>query len=230
MSRRSWKRLAGCIVIDCLAAAAQDYRAGAAAVDHVRAVAIEDRRGFRAIFAETDFPITRAVSDFVAAQLVRAYELDRAGIVIAGTGDAAEEPAAILGAIERAIGGLSPANLSFSNAISVRTSGGACLAIFYPIRLSGCRDGARLTGPIRAAFQMIDLPHPLQGRDQAAPSYPVQAIAIGRTTILALGGAVAAGRHDSAGRMVVQHANDTTDGPPGPPVDEAVANVLKRVR
>ena len=72
MSTRFWRRLAGCIAISVsLSAAAPEYRAGAAAVDHVRAVVVEDRRGARAVFAEADFPITRATSDFVAVQLVK---------------------------------------------------------------------------------------------------------------------------------------------------------------
>lgn len=225
MSTRFWRRLAGCIAISSLAAAAPEYRAGAAAVGHVRAVVVEDRRGARAVFAEADFPIARATSDFVAVQLVKAYGLDRATIVISGTGTEPEEPAAILAAVERALGALQPA--AISGAISIRSATGACIATLYPIRLSGCRDGPSVSGPIRAAFQMVDLPHPLQTREAAAPSYPVQAVAIGKTTILALGGAVPAGKY--AG-IVVSNANDTGSMPNEPRVEAAVANVLKRVR
>jgi hypothetical protein len=198
-----------------------------AAVDHVRAVVVEDRRGARAVFAEADFPITRATSDFVAVQLVKAYDLDRATIVISGKGDAPEEPAAILAAVERAIGNLLPANLSLAGAISVRAADGACLATLYPVRLSGCTAGQSLSGPIRGAFQMIDLPHPLQTRDETPPAYPVQAVAIGRATLLALGGEVPAGRFSG---LVVPNANDTTAYPNEPRVEAAVASVLKRVR
>jgi hypothetical protein len=228
MSRRFWRRLAGCIAISAgLARAAPEYRAGAAATDHVRAIVVEDRRGARAVFAEADFPITRATSDFVAVQLVKTYDFDRAAIVISGTGSSEEEPAAILTAVERALGSLQPANLSLAGAIPVRTADGACLATLYPVRLSGCGGGQSLSGPIRGAFQMVDLPHPLQTRDASSPAYPVQAVAIGKATILALGGEVPPGRF--AG-IVVPHANDTTPMPNEPRVEAAVANVLKRVR
>ena len=191
----------------------------------MRAVVVEDRRGARAVFVEADFPITRATSDFVAVQLVKEYELDRATIVISGKGDAPEEPAAILTAVERALGSLQPA--AVSGEISIRSATGACLATLYPIRLTGCRDGQPLTGPIRGAFQMIDLPHALQTRDQAPPAYPVQAVAVGKATILALGGEVPPGKFSG---MVVPNANDTTAYPNQPAVEAAVANVLKRVR
>ena len=228
MSRRFWRRLAGCIAISCsLHAATPEYRAGAAAADHVRAVVIEDRRGARAIFAEAEFPITRSVSDFVAIQLVKAHELDRAAVVLSGTGDAAGEPAAILDVIEEALSKLNPAILTFSGVISVRTSAGACLATLYPVQLSGCREGEAVRGNIRAAFQMVDLPHPLQTRDAGAPAYPVQAVAIGKSTILALGGEVPAGRYPG---IVVAHANDTMPLPDIPRIEAAIANVLKRVR
>jgi hypothetical protein len=74
---------------------------------------------------------------------------------------------------------------------------------------------------------MVDLPHPLQTREAPAPTYPVQAVAIGKATILALAGAVPAGRY--AG-IVVPHANDTAPLPEEARVEAAVANVLKRVR
>ena len=228
MSTKFWRRLAGCIAISVsLAAAAPEYRAGAAAVDQVRAVVVEDRRGARAVFAEADFPITRATSDFVAVQLVKAYDLDRAAIVLGGKGDAIEEPAAILTAVERALASLQPANLSLAGAISIRTADGACLATLYPIRLSGCGGGQSLSGPIRGAFQMVDLPHPLQPREATTPAYPVQAVAIGRATVLALSGEVPAGKYSG---IVVPHANDTMPMPNNPVVEAAVANVLRRVR
>lgn len=228
MPTKSWRRLAGCIVTSaCLAAAAPEFRAGAAAVDRVRAVVIEDRRGARAVFAEADFPITRATSDFVAVQLVKQYELDRAAIVLSGKGDAPEEPASIFTAVERALASLNPVTLSQSGGISIRTSTGACLATLYPVQLSGCREGSNVSGPIRAAFQMVDLPHPLLNRNEPAPSYPVQAVAIGKLTILALGGDVPAGRFPG---IVVANANDTAPYPAVPVVEAAVANVLKRVR
>jgi hypothetical protein len=227
MSRRFWKRLAGCIAISgSLAAATPEYRAGAAATDHVRAVVVEDRRGARAVFAEADFPITRAVSDFVAVQLLKSYGLDRAAIAISGTGSAAEEPAAILSAIGRALGALQPA--AISGAISIRSATGSCIATLYPIRLDGCRNGRAVSGTIRAAFRMIDLPHPLQRRDTAPRAYPIQAVAIGKVTLLALSGEVPAGAHGAT--IVVGHANATEPYPGAPAIGSAIDALLAKVR
>lgn len=227
MSRRFWTRLAGSIAISAgLTAAAPEYRAGAAAVDHARAVVVEDRRGVRAVFAEADFPVTLAVSDFVSAQLVKSYGLDRAAIVISGKGSEPEEPAAILSAVERALGALQPAEVS--EGVSIRTGAGACLATLYPIRLDGCRDGRGVSGPIRAAFSIVDLPHPLQTRDAVPRAYPVQALALGKVTILALPGDPPAGSY--AAKIVVSHANATEPFPGEPAVSAAIAAVLAKVR
>jgi hypothetical protein len=158
---------------------------------------------------------------------VKAHQLDRAAIVLSGTGDAAIEPTSILEVIEHALSNLNPATLTYAGVVSVRTAAGACLATLYPVQLSGCREGEAVRGNIRAAFQMVDLPHPLQTRDAATPAYPVQAVAVGKSTILALGGEVPAGRYPG---IVVAHANDTMPLPDVPIVEAAVANVLKRVR
>jgi hypothetical protein len=227
MWRKFSKRLAGCIVISgSLAAATPEYRAGAAATDHVRAVVVEDRRGARAVFAEADFPISRAVSDLVAVQLVKSYGLDRAAIVISGTGDAQEQPAAIHAAIERALRALQPA--AISGAISIRSATGSCIATLYPIRLDGCRDGRAVSGPIRAAFRMLDLPHSLQRRDSVPRAYPIQALALGKITILALSGEVPAGAHTAT--IVVGHANDTEPYPGAPAIGSAIDAILAKVR
>jgi len=210
-------------------AAQPEYRAGAAASGHVTAVVLEDRRGARAIFAETDFPITRAVSDFVAVQLVKRYEVDRAAIVISGAGPATPDPIAVIAAIEQAIARVDDASLSFAGAISVKHADGTCVATLYPIQLQGCRSGDPVHGPIRAAFHMIDVPHPLQSREAQAAAYPVQAVAIGKPVILALGGDVPTARYQAPFRIVVPHANDTAPVPANV-IDAAVANVLKRVR
>jgi hypothetical protein len=74
---------------------------------------------------------------------------------------------------------------------------------------------------------MIDLPHPLQTREQTSPSYPVQAVGIGKAIILALGGEIPAGKFPG---IVVQNATDTAPYPNDPQVERAIANVLKRVR
>jgi hypothetical protein len=212
-----------------MAAAPPEFRAGAAASEHVRAVVLEDRRGFRAVFAEADFAIPRAVSDLVAVQLIKAYDIDRAGVTISGTGSGATDAGAIFGVIERAIAKIEPATVSFAGVISIRASDGACVAALYPVRLDGCRDGAAVHGTIRTAFQMVDVPHGLQTRGEWSRVYPVQAVAIGRSvTVLALGGSVPVGRFAAAGRVVVPFANDVGMIPEG--IEGAVFGVLRRVR
>jgi len=105
MSIKFWRRLAGCIAIECCLTAAPkpEYLAGAARLEHARVVVLEDRRGFRALFAEADFPVTRGMADFIAVQLVKLAGMDRAGIVIGGTGSALPEPGEIVAAAANAL-------------------------------------------------------------------------------------------------------------------------------
>ncbi len=214
-----------------MAAAPPEYRAGSAGSQHVRAVVVEDRRGYRAVFAEADSAITRAASDFVAAQLVKRYEMDRAAIVISGGAAGAADPAEILGTIEQALGRLQAATLAISDVISLRGPGGVCVASLHPVRIDGCREGAPVHGTIRAAFRMIDVPHVLQGREALSRAYPVQAVAVGRqATVLALGGKAPVERFAAVGRIVVPFANDDGPWPESARVDAAVAGVLKSVR
>ena len=230
MSIKSWRRLAGYIAIECLTAAQPEYRAGAAASGHVRAVVLEDRRGFRAVFAESDFAISRAVSDFVAVQLVKRFDLDRAAIVISGTATGVANPVDLVAAIEDAMAKLDRAGVAFSGAFSIRTPDGACIATLYPISLDGCRNATAVHGPIRAAFQMIDVPHPLQTREGAVHAYPIQAVAIGKPVVLALGGPMPPERYSSPGRIVVPNANDNTPMPDESLVAAGIANVLRWLR
>src|SRR5258706_9187411 len=101
MPKRSLRRLAGCIGIELLLALASavpawpadlDYRAGTGYTDHVKAVAIEDRRGERIVFVEADFTITHQIADFAAVQLAKAYGLDRPSVVFRGTGGSSAHP------------------------------------------------------------------------------------------------------------------------------------------
>jgi len=192
---------------------------------------LEDRRGFRAVFAEADFPVTRDMADFVAVQLVKIAGFERSGVVISGSGPALPESVELVAAAAKALRNLAPATVSFDGVVSVRTGDGDCLATFYPVRFDGCRDGAAAHGPIRAAFEMVDVPHGLQTRGAVAPGYPVQAVAIGKAaTVLALGGAVPEGRFAAAARIVVERANDAVATAPDDLVEKAVASVLRRVR
>src|ERR1035441_7853829 len=86
MRKRSSRKLAGCIAIELALAMAAgfaaDYRAGAAASGSARALVLEDARGTRAVFTQTEFPITQALADFAAAQLLRSLDLERSGLLL----------------------------------------------------------------------------------------------------------------------------------------------------
>src|ERR1039457_7053706 len=86
MRKRSSRKLAGCIAIELALALtagfAADYRAGAAASGSARALVLEDARGTRAVFTQTEFPITQALADFAAAQLLRSLDLERSGLLL----------------------------------------------------------------------------------------------------------------------------------------------------
>ena len=71
MRKRSSRRLAGCIAIECALAAAGwsgDFKAGAAAAPTARALVLEDAHGNRAVFAQAEFRITQALADFAAGR------------------------------------------------------------------------------------------------------------------------------------------------------------------
>jgi hypothetical protein len=228
MSKRFWIRLAGCIVIECLPAAGPDFQAGIGAVEHVRAVALEDNRGNRAVFAEADFPVPRAVADFVAAKLAKEYELDRASLMIYGKAGV-DRPAgreALVTAITAALGSLEPARVRYDGVtVSITALDGKCAGA---LPAGNCAGGARVRPPIRAAFQMIEAQHGLQIRGEVRDVYPVQAIALGKeVTILGLGGDA---RYPiTKGLVVVPYANDTAPPPPGAVLEAAVRRVLARV-
>ena len=89
MRKRSSRKLAGCIVIELFLAAAGfagDYRAGAAAEGSARALVLEDARGNRAVFTQTEFRISQALADFVAARLLISLDLERPGILFHWSG------------------------------------------------------------------------------------------------------------------------------------------------
>src|SRR5664279_5002894 len=115
MRKRSSRKLAGCIVIElalATAGSATDYRAGAAASGSARALVLEDTRGNRAVFTQTEFPITQAVADFVAAQLLRSLDLERPGLLLhwSGIGARPEQPEDLLAAISAAVTAEEPAD------------------------------------------------------------------------------------------------------------------------
>jgi hypothetical protein len=232
MSRRFWKRLAGCTAISCCAAiswtvpASPEYKAGVAVEGPVKALVLEDRRGNRAVFTEAGFPITRALSDFIAAQLVKEHNLDRAAIVLRGTGDAAPQPEAVAAAVASALHNLDRAAATFDGAvISIRTPDGACL---FAIPSGTCAEGRPVRSPIRAAFQMVEAEGGLQKRGDARAAYPVQSIGFGKeAAILALGGD--AHYPTAKGLVLVPFANDTVAAPADERLSAAIRRVLSRV-
>ena len=108
MPKRLSKRLAGCIAIEVVLAAAgasADFRAGAAVASTARALVLEDARGNRAVFAQAEFRITQALADFVAGQLLRAQDLDRAAMLFrwGGIGNRPAQPADLVSAINAGV-------------------------------------------------------------------------------------------------------------------------------
>jgi len=180
-----------------LLAADSDYQAGTAAAGKVKALALEDRRGNHAVFVSAEFRVSQAVSDFIAAQVMKAYGVDRAGLLLqsAGQGDPAPDDAVT--AIGAALGGLEPAVLRWSGgAVSITGLDGRCRATLAgngAVAFERCGGGEAVRAPIRAAFQVVEPAHGLQPRGEPVRSSSVQAIALGqRFVVLAVEGE----RHD----------------------------------
>ena len=193
MPKKLSRRLVGCFAIELLFAAGllaadSDYQAGTAAAGKVKALALEDRRGNRAVFATAEFRMSQSVSDFIAAQVLRAYGVDRAALLLhsAGQGDPAPDDAvAVIGA---ALGALQPAVARASGgAVSITASDGRCrarLAADGALAFEQCGAGEPVRPPIRAAFQVVDPSHALQPRGDPIRSNSVQAIALGKQFVV----------------------------------------------
>jgi hypothetical protein len=220
------------LIATAAAGADFEYRAGFVSGPHARALVLEDSRKRVAIFAEVDFAVTRAVSDLVAAKLLTAAELDRAGLVLAGRGSGAPQPPELLDTIGRAMADLAPARVFWGGGVlSVIAADGTCVATIHPIAAQGCAGGSPVPSAIRSSFQLVDLTHGLLQRGEIAQTYPVQAIALGRVvTVLALGGEVPAKRFRAPGRLVIPFANDAAPLPADPRVEAAIARALSRVQ
>jgi hypothetical protein len=200
MRKRCWRKLAGCIAIEAAlsaAAFAGDYRGASAGSGSARALVLDDGRGNRAVFTQTEFRITQALADFVAARLLDSLELQRAGLLFhwSGIGARPEQPEDLITAITLATNALEPAEVVYGHrSISVK-AGERCLGSVSPdgaLSAAGCTDGAAITGGIRAAFQMVEPTRGLQRRGETVRAFPVQAIALGKqVTILAMSGEAA---------------------------------------
>src|ERR1035438_9386877 len=137
MRKRSSRKLAGCIVIDVALAAAgfaSDYRAGAAESGSARALVLEDAHGHRAVFTQTEFRITGAVADFVAARLLVSLDLERPGLLFhwSGIGARPEQPDDLVAAIAAAVAALEPAEVRYGHRSLSVAAGGRCLGTLSP--------------------------------------------------------------------------------------------------
>jgi hypothetical protein len=243
MPARLSRRLAGCIAIDLVvldlilatAGLAGDFKAGAAREGAARALVLEDRRGTRAVFVQAEFAVTQALADFVAGRLLKAYELDRAALLLRGTGRATAQPEDVVNAVNTALGTLGPAAVRFDGrTLSVTAPDGrrrAAISAEGTLRVEsggkGWGEGAAVRGPIRAAFQMVEPAHGLQQRTDPVHAYPVQAIALGKQiTILGLSGETSLpagiGRK---GLIFAAHAN----GDSAPPEDDRILAAIRKV-
>jgi hypothetical protein len=216
MPKKLSRKLAGCFAIELLFAAGltaadSDYQAGTAAAGKVKALALEDHRGHRAVFATAEFRISPSLSDFIAAQVVKAYGVDRAGLLLYSAGQGEPAPDDAVAAVGAALGGLEPAVVrSSGGAVSISAPDGRCratLAADGAVAFDRCAPGEPVRAPIRAAFQMVDPAHGLQPRGEPIRSSSVQAIALGQWfVVLAVDGDRTDARVAAAVRQVLARA------------------------
>jgi hypothetical protein len=236
MPQKWLRKLAGSIVIEllCVAgliAADADYRAGTAVAAGVKALALEDRRGNRAVIAEAGGEVSRQLSDVVAATVMKEYELDRGFLLLRGTGPRRVTVLGVLEAIRAAFNKLAPVALRSDG--QTLYAGDACVTAAGELETPcSTKPGSAsvVRAPIRAAFQMVELSRGLKQRDEIPRRYPVQAIAFGKTVaILALGGDAPAAMFRRPGVIVSPFSNDAGPFPEDPRVGEAIQQVLARI-
>ena len=248
MRRRSWRRLAGYIAIDLAVlslafagkSAAADYKAGTASAGTARALALEDSHGTKAVFAQAEFRITQTLADMVAVQVMKEYEIDRAGILLrwSGIGNRPAQPEDLVSAIGQALAGMEPAAVRYAHrGLSVAAEEGErCVASLSPdgnLGSGGCwNDGTEITGAIRAAFQMVEPARGLLRRGETARSFPVQAIGLGKVvTVLALSGEASMPEGLSPrGLIFAPFSNESAAPPRDARMSAAVQKVLARAR
>ncbi len=216
---------------------AAEFRAGAAESGTARALVLEDARGYRAVFTQTEFRITQTLADFVAAQVIGSLDLERAGILFrwSGFGARPEQPADLVAAIAAAVNALEPAEVRYGHRSLSVAAGERCLGSVNPdgaLSPAGCVDGTAVTGNIRAAFQMVEPAHGLQKRGKTVRAFPVQAIALGKqVTILALSGEAAMPEGlNPRGLIFAPFSNEVRAAPRDARVRAAVEQVLARVK
>ena len=238
---RSSRRLAGCIAIElalAAALAAAGFKAGTGTSPSSRALALQDSHGIYAVIAQTDFRITQAVADFVAAQIMQGHEIDRPALLLhwSGIANRPPQPEELVSAIGTALNQMEPATVRYGHrTLSVVGDEDRCIASLNPdgtLALSACTPGIEIGGPIRAAFQMVEPSHGLLKRGETARSFPVQAIAMGKeVTILALSGEARFPEGvNPRGLIFAPFSNEADAAPQDARVMAAVRRVLARVK
>jgi len=240
MWKRCWRKLAGCIAIDLALAAAAlagDFRAGAAMEGSAHAMVLEDARGNHAVFTQTEFRITQALADFVAARLQVELKLERPGMLFhwSGIGARPEKPDELIAAVTNAYNALEPVEVRYGHRLLTVAAGEKCIGTLGPdgaLSAGGCSDGVAVSGTIRAAFQMVEPAHGLQKRGDAVRSFPVQAIALGKqVTVLAMSGEAALPLGvNPRGLIFAPFSNEASTAPQDERVRTAIQRVLTRVK
>jgi hypothetical protein len=198
----------------------------------------EDAHGNRAVFTQTEFRITQALADFVAARLLVSLELERPGLLLhwSGIGARPEQPEDLVTVITAAVTALEPVEVRYGHRSLSVVAGDRCVGTVSPdgaLSPAGCTDGAPIAGGIRAAFQMVEPAHGLQKRGETVRAFPVQAIALGKQVIvLALSGEAALPEGvNPRGLIFAPFSNEAAAAPPQDArVRAAVQRVIARVK
>jgi len=240
MWKRCSRKLAGCIAIELalgIVALAGDFRAGAASVGSAQALVLEDARGNHAVFTQTEFRITQALADFVAARLQIELKLERPGMLFhwSGIGARPEQPDDLIAAVSGAYHALEGVDVRYGHRLLTVAAGERCIGTLGPdgaLSSGGCSDGLAVSGTIRAAFQMVEPAHGLQKRGDVVRSFPVQAIALGKqVTILAMSGEASLPLGvNPRGLIFAPFSNEASTAPQDERVRTAVQRVLTRVK
>ncbi len=233
---------------------AAEIRAGVARIEGVAsALAIDDGRGGRVVFAIAAKMIERPVQDAVAARVEKDYGIERSQLVLSGPASGTHRPfrestEGLVTAVGAALGDLRPATLAWSEergAVSIRVGADA---LFFPadgvldVRRAAAPDRERaLRGPIRTGFRVLD-PRSFESREQRTEFHQqcwIQVVRFGRhLTLVLLGGQAPAAWRSAISRefgggepLIVLGGNND------PPLEkisdeaavDAVRTLLKRV-
>lgn len=226
MLKKSSKRLAGCISIElllaCIAAAA-DFQAGYAVSGQAKVLALADRHGHRAVILNLGFQAPLAVTDPIAAEVLKTYGLERAALLFRSVGSGDPAPHDAVAAIGASLGGMEPARIDFGQGLLQISTHGGCHALDENTFLAVCGLAlVQIKGTIRSAFQIVDLPRLLTRADSPRSCY-VQAIALGNQVVIL--SAPENFLHSAGGRILAATpAVDENDQIPS-----AIAEVLSRV-